>query len=73
MGKNQHVLPHKNGWQVKGAGNSKATVVTKTQAESIKVANLIAEVNKSEVFIHGVNGEIRDKRSYGKDPREISG
>lgn len=73
MGKNQHVLPHKNGWQVKGAGNSKATVVTKTQAESIKVANLIAEVNKSEVFIHGVNGEIREKNSHGNDPQRIKG
>ena len=27
MGKNQHVTPHPDGgWQVKGAGNSKATI-----------------------------------------------
>lgn len=32
MGKNQHVTPHpKGGWQVKGAGNSRATARTSTQ------------------------------------------
>ena len=32
MGKNQHVTPHpEGGWQVKGAGNEKATTITKTK------------------------------------------
>lgn len=32
MGKNQHVTHRPDGnWQVKGAGNSKATVITSTQ------------------------------------------
>ena len=31
MGKNQHVTPHpQGGWQVKGAGNQRATVRTET-------------------------------------------
>ena len=35
MGKNQHVTPHpQGGWQVKGAGNQRATVRTSTQAEA---------------------------------------
>ena len=35
MGKNQHVTPHpQGGWQVKGAGNQRATVRTATQAEA---------------------------------------
>ena len=35
MGKNQHVTPHPDGgWQVKGAGNSKATIRTETHAAS---------------------------------------
>ncbi len=42
MGKNQHVTPHKNGWQVKSAGASKATKVTKTQKGAIKIARNIA-------------------------------
>ena len=35
MGKNQHVTPHPGGgWQVKGAGNSRATIRTETQPEA---------------------------------------
>ena len=68
MGKNQHVTPHKNGWQVKGAGNSRATAITKTQCGAIKVAKGIAINKQSEVVIHRPNGQIRDKNSYGNDP-----
>jgi Uncharacterized protein conserved in bacteria (DUF2188) len=73
MGKNQHVTPHSKGWQVKGEGNSKATAITKTQAESDKIAIQIAKVQKSEVVIHGIDGKIRDKKSYGNDPRDVKG
>ena len=68
MGKNQHVTPHQNGWQVKSTGNSKATKVTPTQKGAIKVARDIAINQKSEVVIHGSNGKIRQKNSYGNDP-----
>ncbi len=69
MGKSQHVTRHpKGGWQVKGAGNSKATARTTTQAEAIYIAKNIAVNNKSELIIHGTNGKIREKNSYGNDP-----
>ncbi len=69
MGKNQHVTKHSSGgWQVKGAGNEKATKVTTTQQQAIKAAQGIAKHQQSEVVIHGVNGRIRDKDSYGNDP-----
>lgn len=72
MGKNQHVTRHPGGgWQVKGAGNGKATVVTDTQKQAIKAAIPIAKNNKSEVVIHGANGRIRDNDSYGNDPASI--
>ncbi|QVY62341.1 DUF2188 domain-containing protein [Cytobacillus gottheilii] len=68
MGKNQHVTPHKNGgWQVKGAGNLKATRITSTQAEAISIAKGIAKNNKSELLIHNSAGRIREKNSYGND------
>ena len=67
--RNQHVTPHPNGgWQLKGAGNLKATVRTKTQAESYKVAKEIATNEHSEVIVHGQNGRIREKNSFGNDP-----
>lgn len=69
MGKNQHVLPHPNGgWQVKGAGNERATVRTTTQSEAITIARNIAINQGAEVVIHRSNGQIRDKNSYGNDP-----
>jgi len=69
MGKNQHVTKHSGGgWQVKGAGNEKATKVTETQKQAIDTAKVIAKHQKSEVVIHGTDGRIRDKDSYGNDP-----
>lgn len=69
MGKNQHVTRHKaGGWQVKGAGNERATVRTKTQDEAIRVAKGIASNQRSEVVVHGMDGRIRAKNSYGNDP-----
>ena len=73
MGKNQHVTPHPKGWQVKGAGNSKATAVTNTQAAANEIAKQIASNQNSEVLIHGRNGKIREKNSYGDDPRNVNG
>jgi hypothetical protein len=67
--KNQHVTPHPNGgWQVKGAGNSRATVRSETQAAAITKATQVAKNQRSEVIIHRPNGQIRDKNSYGNDP-----
>ncbi len=68
MGRNQHVAPHPDGgWQVKGAGNTRATVRTSTQKGAIAIATSIAKSQHSEVLIHGVNGRIRERNSYGHD------
>ena len=68
MGKNQHVTPHPDGgWQVKGAGNSRATKHTTTQAEAIEIAREIARNQHSELLIHDTHGRIRAKDSYGND------
>mgnify|MGYP003545115983 CR=1 FL=1 len=69
MGKKQHVTLRPDGdWQVKGEGNSKATAVTTTQKDAIRIARDIAINQGSEVVIHGKDGKIRDKNSYGNDP-----
>lgn len=67
-GKNQHVVPTKNGWAVKPEGGAKASVIKSTQAKAIDEAIKIAKNQKSEVVIHGRDGRIRDKDSYGNDP-----
>jgi len=69
MGKNQHVTRRADGsWQVKGAGNKRATARTATQAEAIAIARGIARNQHSELVIHGVDGKIRAKDSHGNDP-----
>jgi len=40
----------------------------RTQSEAIGIAKEIAENQKSEMFIHGRNGQIRERNTYGKDP-----
>lgn len=65
----QHVTPHPDGgWQVKGAGNSRATSRHITQKQAIDAAKQTAKNQKSELFIHKPNGQIRDRSSYGNDP-----
>jgi hypothetical protein len=68
MKKNQHVVPAGNQWAVKGEGNSKNTRITQTQKEAIDIARTIARKEQSELVIHGENGRIREKDSYGNDP-----
>ena len=69
MGKNQYVTKHPSGgWQVKGEGNTRATAVTATQKEAISKGREIAKNAKSELIIHGRDGKIRAKDSYGNDP-----
>ncbi len=72
--KNQHVTPHpQGGWQAIGAGNTRATARTKTQQEAIEIARTIAKNQKSELLIHGKNGQIRARDSYGNDPHPPKG
>ena len=68
MGKDQHVTPKGGRWQVKGAGNSRATKLFDTQAEAIDFARDIAKNQKSELVTHNRQGRIRSKDSFGNDP-----
>jgi hypothetical protein len=65
---NQHVVPRGNQWAVTGAGNSRATAIVPTQREAINIAKPIAENRGGDVVIHGRNGQIRERNSYGNDP-----
>ncbi|MEQ5306992.1 DUF2188 domain-containing protein [Providencia huaxiensis] len=67
-GKNQHVVKRPEGWAVRGENNSRDTSVYRTQEDARLAAREIAKNQKSEVVIHGRDGRIRDKDSYGNDP-----
>lgn len=65
--KNQHVVTHPSGWAVRGEGNQRVTSVHDTQQEAIEAARQIAINQESEMFIHGRDGQIRERNTYGKD------
>jgi hypothetical protein len=66
---NQHVVPAgEEGWGVLGEGNGRKTSYHPTQGEAINHAKEIAKNQHSELFIHGRNGRIRERESYGRDP-----
>lgn len=67
-GKNQHVVPHEQGWAVRGAGNERVTSIHPTQGQAVERAREIAQNQQSELLIHGRNGRIRERDSYGNDP-----
>ncbi len=64
---NQHVVPHEEGWAVKGAGNERYTGVYDYQRDALDRAKEIAKNYGSTVIIHGEDGKVRDSISYRKD------
>jgi len=66
--KSQHIVKNPSGgWAVKRGGASKATKVYRTQAEAIQRGRQIAKTQNAEFYIHGRDGRIREKDSYGRD------
>lgn len=63
-----HVVPHDDGWAVKREGNQRATSVHKTQADAAKDGRATARADQTEFILHGQDGQIRKRDSYGNDP-----
>ena len=60
--------PHPSGgWQNKLEGRSRAAHLHKTEADAEREGRSMAMRRKTEHVIHGQNGEIRQKNSYGND------
>lgn len=67
-GKNIHVVYNGDEWQVKQENYKRSSGNFRTQQEAFERAREIAINNGQEVAIHGVDGQIRRKYSYGNDP-----
>lgn len=66
MTKPVHTFKSGNGWANKEGGT--VTPNHHTQAEAIEKGRAIAKRGSTEHVIHGRDGKIRDKNSYGNDP-----
>ena len=66
--KAQHVVPRNGRWAVRKSGSTRVSRYFKTQGEAIEAARDIAKREHTELYIHGSDGRIRERNSYGNDP-----
>lgn len=71
--KGQHVVPSDGKWSVRRAGSTRASGVYDTQREAVEQARRIAQNQQTELYIHGRDGRIRERNSYGKDSHPPKG
>jgi hypothetical protein len=68
-----HVVPHQGRWRVELEGTDRPRSAHDTQAAARREAREIARRNKAELLVHGRNGQVRERNSYGHDPRRSKG
>lgn len=73
MGKNVHVVKHPAGWAVTKEGSGRASKITDTQKQAIDAGRRAAKREGSELVVHGRDGRIREKDSFGRDPHPPKG
>ena len=66
--KNIHTVHNEKGWTNKYENSNKNLGHYDTKAEAQSAGKQMATNNKSEHIIHGLDGKIQNKNSYGKDP-----
>lgn len=65
----KHVVPSPaGGWAVRNSGAARASRTFDTQAEAIKYGRSVAKKGHAELYVHGKDGTIKEKNSYGNDP-----
>ena len=63
-----HVVPRAGDWAVRRSGAERDSSHHRTQEAAIRSGRSAAQREKTELFIHGRNGRIRDRDSFGNDP-----
>jgi hypothetical protein len=71
--KGQHVVPSGGKWSVRRAGAERASGLYATQREAIAAGRDLAKRQRTELYIHGEDGLIRERHSYGGDPTPPKG
>ena len=69
-----HTVPDAGGWVNTREGSPRRLgAVHRTQAEAIEAGRKAARAERAEHVIHGRNGQIRKRSSYGHDPHPPKG
>lgn len=66
--RNIHVVPRQGGWAAQKEGAARASFLGDTKAEVEAQARSQAKAEGVELFIHGRDGKIQDRDSFGNDP-----
>lgn len=67
--RSQHIVRTIKGeWGVRREGSDRASKVFPTQAAAISWGRKQSIKDQAELVIHGRDGMIREKNSYGRDP-----
>jgi Uncharacterized protein conserved in bacteria (DUF2188) len=65
----KHVVPNPaGGWAVKSSGATRAAKTFDTQQQAISFGRDAAKKSGTELYVHGRDGTIKAKNSYGNDP-----
>ncbi len=65
--KNVHAVPRQEGWAVQRPNADRASSLHATQAQAEAAGRGLARKDNSEFLLHGRNGQIRERDSYGND------
>lgn len=66
--KNIHIVPDGAHWAVKKEGAKQPISTHRTKDQADRQARKQAKKDKVELVIHGKDGKIQDKDSFGNDP-----
>lgn len=66
--KNIHIVPRDGGWAVVREGSQRDSSHHSEQSGAIDAGRRTAQRDGVEILIHGRNGQIRERDSYGNDP-----
>ncbi|NPD27392.1 DUF2188 domain-containing protein [Corallococcus exiguus] len=68
------VSPTESGqWKVQREGAERASGIHETQRSAMEQGRGIAKNERTELIVQGANGRIREKDSFGNDPKKTKG
>ena len=63
-----HIVPNGKRWEVKQSGNPTPLSTHNRKDTAVSAGRAVAKRREVELVIHGKDGAIQDKDSYGRDP-----
>lgn len=71
--RNIHVVPLESGWAIESEDGTGGRQLYATQEDAIAAGTEKARQLHVELLVHGRDGRIRMRNSFGTDPRDIQG